>query len=44
MRVDRNAPAVIGHGEKAVGLELDLDAGRLTGHRLVHGVVQHLGE
>ena len=44
VRIDRDAAAIIGHGEEAVGLELDLDARRLARHRLVHGVVEHLGE
>ena len=44
MRLDRNAAAVVGHGDEAVGLHLDFDIGRVAGHRLVHGVVDHLGE
>jgi hypothetical protein len=38
--VDRDAAAVVGYGDLIVGAELDLDAGRVAGHRLVHGVVQ----
>jgi hypothetical protein len=44
MRVYGDAAAVIGHGEEAVGLEIDLDTGRVACHRLVHGVVEHLSE
>ncbi len=44
MRIDRDAAAVVGDGEVAVGLKLDLDEGRVAGERLVHGVVDHLGE
>ena len=44
MRIDRDAAAVVGHGEEAVVLELHLDTVGMAGHRLVHGVVEHLGE
>ena len=44
MRIDRNAAAIVGDGEIAVGLELDLDEGRVAGDRLVHGIVEHFGE
>ena len=44
MRVDRDAAAVVGDGQIAVVRELDLDAGGVAGDRLVHGVVEHLGE
>ena len=44
MRIDRNAAAIVGDGDKAVGLHLDLDPVGVTGQRLVHGVVDHLGE
>ena len=44
VRIDRNAPAVVGDGEKTAGLELHLDPGGVAGHRFVHGVVDHLGE
>ena len=44
MGVDRNAAAVVGDDEVAVLGEIDLDARGVTGDRLVHGVVQHLGE
>ena len=44
MRIDRDAAAVVGDGQEAVLVELDLDPVGVTGHRLVHGVVDHLGE
>ena len=44
VRIDRNAAAVVGHAEEAVLLDLHLDPGGVAGHRLVHRVVDHLGE
>ena len=44
MWVDRNAAAIVGHGEEAVGLERDTDVVGVALDRLVHGVVEHLGE
>ena len=44
MRIDGDAAAVVGDGEEPVGLHLHLDPGGVAGHRLVHGVVDHLGE
>jgi hypothetical protein len=44
VRIDRDAAPVVGHRQEAALLELDLDEGRVAGHRLVHGVVDHLGE
>ena len=44
VRVDRDAAAVVGDRQEAVGVELDLDAGGVAGDRLVHRVVDHLGE
>ena len=44
MRIDRDAAAVVGDGEEAVGLQLDLDEGGVAGQRLVHRVVDHLGK
>ena len=44
MRVDRNAAAVVGDGDEAVGLHLDLDPVGVAGQRLVHGVVDDFGE
>ena len=44
MRIDRDAAAVVGHGEPAAFLQLHLDEGRVARDRLVHGVVDHLGE
>ena len=44
MRVDRNAAAVVGDGQESVGLEFDIDEVRVSGQRLVHGVVDDFGE
>ena len=44
MRIDRDAAAVVGDADEAVGLHLDLDEGGVAGQRLVHGIVDHLGE
>ncbi len=44
MRIDRNAAAVVGDGQKAVGAEFDFDEGRMSRQRLVHRVVDHFGE
>ena len=44
MRIDRNAAAIVGDGDEAVDLHLDLDPVGVTGQRLVHGVVDHFGE
>ena len=44
MRVDRDAAAVVGDGDEAVGRHLDLDPVGVTGERLVHGIVDDLGE
>ena len=44
MRIDRDAAAVVGHGDKAIGFHLDLDEIGMAFERLVHGVVDHLGE
>ena len=44
VRVDGDAAAIVGDAQEAVVLEAHLDAARVTGDRLVHGVVEHLGE
>ena len=44
MRIDRDAAAIVAHQDAAVGVELELDAAGMAGHRLVHGVVEHLGD
>ena len=44
MRIDRDAAAVVVHGDAAVAVELELDAAGMARHRLVHGVVQHFGD
>ena len=43
MRVDRNAAAVVTHGQPVPRLQRHLDEGGVAGDRLVHRVVQHLG-
>ncbi len=43
MRVDRDAAAVIAHGDGVVDAELDLDAAGMAGDRLVHRIVDDLG-
>ena len=44
MRIDRHAAAVVGDAEPAALLERDFDRLGVAGDRLVHGVVDHLGE
>jgi hypothetical protein len=44
MRIDRDAAAVIGDGDRAVLEQFDIDEAGVARHRLVHGVVDHLGE
>ena len=44
VRIDGNAAAVVGDGEKAVGAKLHLDEGRVAGQRFVHRVVDDFGE
>ncbi len=43
MRIDRDAAAVVAHGDPAVGAELQFDAVGKPGHRLVHRIVERLG-
>ena len=44
VRIDGNAAAVVGHRDEAVGLHLDVDEAGVPLQRLVHGIVDHLGE
>ncbi len=44
VRVDGDATAVVGDRQEAIGPELDLDPARVPGDRLVHAIVDHLGE
>jgi hypothetical protein len=44
MRIDRNAATVVGHGNEAICGHLHFDPVGMTTQRLVHGVVDHLGE
>jgi hypothetical protein len=43
MRVDGDAAPVVADGDRMVFMHLHLDAGGVARHRLVHGVVEHLG-
>ena len=43
VRVDGDAAAVVGDGQAVAGLEADLDARRMAGDRLVHGIVDDFG-
>ena len=44
MRIDRHAAAVVEHAEPAAVFQRNLDEGCVTGDRLVHRIVDHLGE
>ena len=44
VRIDRHAATVVEHAEKAGLLQRDLDEGGVSGDRLIHRVVDHLGE
>ena len=44
VHVDRDAAAIVGDGHKAVSLHLDFDEGGMARQRLVHRIVDHLGE
>lgn len=44
MRVDGDAAAVVGDAEVTVLFEAHINPARVPGDRLVHGVVDHLGE
>ena len=44
MRINRHAATVIQHAEIAALLERNLNEGGMTRNRLVHRVVDHLGE
>ena len=44
VRIDRNAATVIGDGNEAVRLHFHVDPVGMAGQRLVHGIVDHLGE
>ena len=44
MRIDGDAAAVIGDGQKSVGAEFHLDEGGMTCQRFVHGVVNDFRE
>ena len=42
--IDRNAAPVVGHTDRAIVLKLDLDEARMARDRLVHRIVDDLGE
>ena len=44
VRIDRNAPAIVGDGDIPFSVKLDIDEGGVAGHRLVHGIVDGFGE
>ena len=44
VRLDRHAAAVVGDGDVAIRVEHHVDEGRVAGHRLVHRIVDDLGE
>ena len=44
MRIDGNAAAVVGDGQKSFRVEFDLDEGGMACERLVHRVVDDFGE
>ena len=44
MRIDRNAAAIVGDGQKSVGAQFDLDEGGMARQRLVHRIVDDFGE
>ena len=44
VRVDRDAAPVVGDAAGSVGVQLNLDPAGVARHRLVHRVVQHLGD
>jgi hypothetical protein len=44
VRIDGNSAAIVGHAHETVRLHLDLDKAGMPGQRLVHRIVDHLGE
>ncbi len=43
MRIDRDAATIIADRHRMIGVQLNFDAVGMTGHGLVHRVVQNLG-
>ena len=43
MRIDRDAAAVVDHGQAVAGLQDDLDPAGMARDRLVHAIVDDLG-
>ena len=44
MRIDRDAAAVIGDGQKSIGAQFHLDEGGVSRQRLVHRIIDDFGE
>ncbi len=44
MQFDRNTAAVVGDGQEALGIEVHVDEIGVTGHSLVHRVVDDFGK
>jgi hypothetical protein len=44
VRIDRNAAPIVGDSHETVSLHLDFDEGGMSFERLVHRIVDHLGE
>ena len=44
MRIDWDATSIVGDADKTVGLHIHFDESSVAGQRLVHGVVDYLGE
>ena len=42
MLINWNAAAIVANGHRIIGVQLDLNAVGIAGHRLVHRIVQHL--
>ena len=43
MRVDRNTAAIIADGDRIIAVQLNLDPVGMSGHGLIHRVVQDFG-
>ena len=44
MRIDRDAAAIVVHSDIAIGIEFNLDPAGMTGHSLIHRIVEDLGK
>ena len=43
MRIDRNTATIVTDRQSIIGIQRDFDATGMTGHRLIHAVVDDLG-